>query len=253
LRLKAQKNKTLLCVKLEGERRKNVSKKNRPAEKQVEEKIDEKDKKDEDRGLKRAAALLNKITDFSNDLWKFFDFSKTHTVSSKILNVFAIFSLDLVYLFFFLLFLTRIANYDSEQIRNIMTPLSVSMASGPLPFSLMNNPLWLFFLACVMAPLWEEFCFRLAPIRLAQLLTGIAKNTGAQMSIVGITAVAFAIWFGWCHGYGVISILIQGVGGLFFAWIYLKNNNSYWSCVAAHAIWNFMVIFGLPSIMSIIV
>lgn len=37
--------------------------------------------------------------------------------------------------------------------------------------------------------------------------------------------------------------------GLFLSWVYLKNN-SYWSAVAAHAMWNFSLIYILPLIVN---
>jgi len=178
-----------------------------------------------------------------------FNFEKPHTSGTKIGNVFSVFGVNLVWLFLIFLFLSFIAGLRSDQISNIMAPLFLNSISSSIPRGLMHSPVFMFFLACVMAPIWEEWCFRLAPIKLAQLLTGVAQKLDVQVKLIGATAVAFAIFFGLLHGYGAISILIQGVGGLLFCWLYLKNNNSYLSCVFAHSLWNFMVIFGLPLIM----
>ncbi len=87
-----------------------------------------------------------------------------------------------------------------------------------------------FFFSCIRAPLWEELAFRVAPLTIAKTLN--------PKSIVPVVILS-SIVFGLGHGYGTISLLFQGVMGLIFAWIYLKNGYNYLSAVSIHFLWNF--------------
>jgi len=102
-----------------------------------------------------------------------------------------------------------------------------------------------FFFGCILAPLWEELVFRHAPLLIAKKFKKKLK-IDFTWPIVIISSVIF----GWGHGFGPISILIQGVGGLILSFVYLKNNNSYWSAVATHFLWNFSLIYVFPSFIS---
>ena len=95
-----------------------------------------------------------------------------------------------------------------------------------------------FLTACFLAPLWEESVFRYAPIRFAQFCDTLVGKPWMLLPIVFMSSIIFGI----LHG-SVINIIFQGVGGLMLCWIYLKNGNSYWSVVIAHAVWNFLIIF----------
>jgi membrane protease YdiL (CAAX protease family) len=105
-----------------------------------------------------------------------------------------------------------------------------------------ETPLHIFFFSVIVAPLWEELAFRVGPLTFAR---GLQSNTNDKSVLIGVTIMASAI-FGWGHGFGPISILIQGVMGFIFACVYIKNGYHYWSSVILHATWNFMVCFGLP-------
>lgn len=85
------------------------------------------------------------------------------------------------------------------------------------------------FFACVMAPLTEEVVFRLFPLTLTRKLDDKSKVA---------TILASSIIFGFAHKNGYYSILFQGVMGLVFACVYVKNNYSYWSSVILHSLWN---------------
>jgi hypothetical protein len=98
-----------------------------------------------------------------------------------------------------------------------------------------------FFFACIVAPLWEELAFRHAPLQIGKRLS----TTFGTEVVIPMVYISSAI-FGWAHGQGAVSILIQGVMGFIFALVYLKNGYSYKSSVLLHAMWNFMVMFGLP-------
>lgn len=98
----------------------------------------------------------------------------------------------------------------------------------------MRSPTETFFMACVWAPIWEEFVFRWAPIKLARAAGGA--------TLLPIIIIASAI-FGWGHGAGPYSLLIQGAMGLVFSVLYIKNNDSVLSTIIAHSMWNTFVIF----------
>lgn len=136
----------------------------------------------------------------------------------------------------------------------------------------------LFFRACVVAPLWEEVVFRMLPIVFAVLVVMMVlylkqiitilwhmlatlKGTAEPATnstefpllaniplrppnFIVIACAASSIIFGLGHG-GPMNIFLQGITGGAFCWLYYKNNYSYLSVVTAHAIWNFLVIFGI--------
>jgi len=85
-----------------------------------------------------------------------------------------------------------------------------------------------FFLSCLWAPVWEEAVFRWAPLE-------IGKKLGKEF-IMPVIIISSAI-FGWAHGMGPVSLLVQGMMGMVKSWVYLKNN-SYVSVVILHALWN---------------
>jgi membrane protease YdiL (CAAX protease family) len=89
--------------------------------------------------------------------------------------------------------------------------------------------LFTFFFAVIWAPLWEELVFRHAPALLAKAL--------GEKFLLPIMIISSAL-FGWGHGNGPESLLIQGVMGFILFYIYIKNGYSYWSSVTLHALWN---------------
>lgn len=104
-------------------------------------------------------------------------------------------------------------------------------------FSYFKHPVLIqIFFACIMAPLWEELVFRNFPLK-------IIKSTGKNDLIIS-TILFTSIIFGLLHQ-GVPSILIQGVAGLVMSGLFIKNNWSYWSAVALHAVWNIALTFGI--------
>lgn len=88
-----------------------------------------------------------------------------------------------------------------------------------------NNLFWV----VLIAPVWEEAAFRYAPITIAMLFN--------KKLVLPVVIISSAI-FGWGHGHGAYSVMLQGVGGLIYAWIYIRNGYSYWSSVTAHSMWN---------------
>jgi membrane protease YdiL (CAAX protease family) len=90
-----------------------------------------------------------------------------------------------------------------------------------------------FFLTCIIAPFWEEFVFRVAPIT-------IARNIGKEYIIPTILISSFI--FGFLHPQSAHPILFQGVMGFVFSLLYIKNNYNYWSVFVLHFMWNFYIL-----------
>lgn len=96
-----------------------------------------------------------------------------------------------------------------------------------------------FFFSVIWAAVWEEAVFRVAPIT-------IAKKINPEL-IFPVVIISSAI-FGWNHGAGPISLLIQGIMGFVLSCLYVKNNFSYWSVVLLHSSWNAACLFILPKL-----
>ena len=90
-----------------------------------------------------------------------------------------------------------------------------------------------FFMACIWAPIWEETVFRLGPLKLAEAL--------GEKTLVPIIIISSAV-FGWLHGNGPFSVMLQGVSGVVYCLLFLKHGNI-WSCMILHSMWNTYVMF----------
>ena len=90
-----------------------------------------------------------------------------------------------------------------------------------------NITLSKFFLACVFAPVWEEIAFRYIPLTIA---IRYFKKSFIQITI------GSAIFFGYIHG-SPINIMIQGVWGLLFSIVYIRNGLKW--AIVSHFLWNF--------------
>lgn len=88
------------------------------------------------------------------------------------------------------------------------------------------------FMACIWAPLWEELVFRNAPLQLIR---------GSQTNPIHVIVITSAL-FGWLHG-GPVNIMIQGVYGVVFSYVYLRNGYCYWSSVILHSLYNASLFF----------
>jgi len=144
---------------------------------------------------------------------------------SKLIVIFAAFSVSILWLFLI--------------IKGLKAVTSFSPYGG---YSL--TPIGIFFFSCIFAPLWEELAFRHAPLLIAKRFSKPGRDVTWPIIIIS------SVIFGWGHGSGPISLLIQGVGGLLFSWVYLKNNYSYWSSTFLHFLWNFSLTFVFPTIVS---
>ena len=153
-------------------------------------------------------------------LKKFIFDSPPKTFLEKVVNIFAFVLLNLFYLFCIILFLKQI---DPDIFKQEYNPFGETPSFG-----------YMFFMGCIWAPIWEEAAFRLAPIT-------IAKYFGKEF--IPPVVIISSVLFGWGHGNGPTSLLIQGVSGLILSGLYIKNNYSYLSSVTAHFIWNLLTIF----------
>lgn len=97
----------------------------------------------------------------------------------------------------------------------------------------------MFFFSCIIAPFIEEILFRVWPIQ-------VIKATGKKELLLP-TILFSSIIFGLLHN-GSQSILLQGVFGVVVSILYIKNNYSYWSIVALHAIWNFTIMLNIAHV-----
>jgi membrane protease YdiL (CAAX protease family) len=150
------------------------------------------------------------------------------TVFGKIRNIGFVFTINIIWICLILTFLHKI---DPDSIITVF----------PQRMDIEDTPTSLFFFACIVAPIWEEAAFRYAPIT-------IAKNFGEQYLLPVI--VISSVLFGWGHGFGPVSLLIQGVAGFLFSLLYIKNNYSYISTVISHFLWNLIWIFLIPSLVG---
>lgn len=93
----------------------------------------------------------------------------------------------------------------------------------------------------VFAPLLEEVLFRGVVCNFASDEFGRIKPRGEMYVLGG----AF-ILFGLLHGDWYLSIMIQGVFGLLLARLWFRNGpnqkKSYISCVAAHSLYNLLIV-----------
>lgn len=95
-----------------------------------------------------------------------------------------------------------------------------------------------FFMACVWAPFWEEIMYRWVPLTLAQRI-----DAKFDLNILWPVILLSSTIFGLDHGEGAVSLLYQGLGGIIYCLLYLKNNNSILSTMVLHSVWNTLVIF----------
>jgi len=94
------------------------------------------------------------------------------------------------------------------------------------------------------APLAEEILFRWFICRsCASDVRGNLRPGGVGL---GIVLVGSFILFGIAHGQGYFSLMIQGVGGLLLARLFFRNGpdlkSAYFSCVAAHGLYNTSIV-----------
>ncbi|TSC74229.1 MAG: hypothetical protein G01um101444_347 [Parcubacteria group bacterium Gr01-1014_44] len=92
------------------------------------------------------------------------------------------------------------------------------------------------------APLLEEVLFR------GFVCSGMASDDNGKLKPQGLFTVLAGsfIIFGLFHGHWYLSVMVQGVIGLWLARLWFRNgpsrSASYFSCVAAHSLYNISVV-----------
>lgn len=165
-----------------------------------------------------------------------FDFSAEVSKLQKMRNVVNFLILNMLWTVLMISFLVAFFGFQTVEIKNLLGSNFTLKAASKL-FS--NDIRATLFLACVLAPLWEEAVFRYVAITLGQALDYLLQKAWLLLPAVCLSSIIF----GRAHG-SSLNILFQGVGGFGLCWLYLKNKNSYWSVVSAHALWNLIVIGG---------
>ncbi|OGY99759.1 MAG: hypothetical protein A2945_02055 [Candidatus Liptonbacteria bacterium RIFCSPLOWO2_01_FULL_52_25] len=208
---------------------------------------------------------------------KWFDFPHEHTPAGRFMKVMAVLMLLLLYTIAVSAVLL-LTGRSRNELATLLHPLALTaniLGSPASTFDIVGGSVgqlvtkgMLFFHACVLAPLWEEIVFRMLPIGLVIFLAGyleqilvmlarifaiFQEKTGPVLTdaatrqppnFLVVVCLASSIIFGIGHG-SIMNLLFQGVTGGAFCWLYYKTNYSYLSIISAHAIWNFLVIFGI--------
>jgi len=94
--------------------------------------------------------------------------------------------------------------------------------------------------ACIIAPLWEECLWRYCTFEITRKMFLNFKEF--QIPFIVLTGILFGYW----HE-GVSTVFVQGISGILFGFLYVKNGFSYWSTVAAHSLYNLSVMVILPN------
>jgi membrane protease YdiL (CAAX protease family) len=115
----------------------------------------------------------------------------------------------------------------------------IMSAVTPNSYEEATTGIWLFLMAVVVAPLWEELAFRVIPIKIATQLD-LKLGTKLLWPIITLSSIIFGLGH---ESFWPFHLLFQGAMGMVFSYLYIKNNYSYWPNVLLHAMWNFFVIF----------
>lgn len=91
------------------------------------------------------------------------------------------------------------------------------------------------FMAVIIAPVTEEILFRWLPVRFA--------DQAPRRLFVPIIVLSQFI-FGYIHGAGGLSLMIQGLGGFLMCWLYIRNGRNLWWTISYHMLWNLIYTLG---------
>jgi membrane protease YdiL (CAAX protease family) len=109
------------------------------------------------------------------------------------------------------------------------------------PFGAVYTPLGKFIFICILGPIWEELVFRLAPLELSYKL-----SLSLKQDFTIPTIILSSFWFGWMHEQGVISLLLQGLGGVVLSIVYIQSGRKPSHPILVHMLWNFILIYVIP-------
>lgn len=159
--------------------------------------------------------IMNKI-----EKWLFSN--PVTTLKGRAFNVVGVVGALFIWSFFVKWFLNFLYGYPIFQIFPSFFPPEPKVA-------------FLFFGYCIATPFIEEAMFRYAPIEISRQISHKAILPAVILSTIVFAQGHSVPW--------IYAIMMQGVGGLAFSFLYIKNGFSYLSSVSAHALWNFLVIF----------
>ena len=185
------------------------------------------------------------------DTWRYLtDFDREKSLAEKFEIIFGILAVNLLYIVFIINFLQFILPQSALQ-KYVYWGWMVNDADlqEQMRKALMKNWTVAIFFMVFLAPIWEEFAFRV--YWFWNRLRERAKEASRECDRGFVAAqgrmplwplvVMSSIIFGLVHG-GPINVLIQGVGGLFLSYAFLINNRSYLSAVILHALYNGMIL-----------
>lgn len=168
----------------------------------------------------------------------FFDFSEELRPLKKFDNILYCLAFNFFWTFSISGFL-RLLGHSEKALDEALSANILLNVLGPM--AILGIPAFKLFFVCVVAPLWEEFVFRVFPLNL--------HRTGFLIKNYRLFLLHFSLFssmlFGLLHG-SPINLLFQSMAGFTLCWLYLKNNRSYVSIVATHAIWNLIVFSVTP-------
>lgn len=101
--------------------------------------------------------------------------------------------------------------------------------NDPIEMIYGETKIWTLFVACIVAPVFEEILFRWIPVRFAE--------QASRRLYVPILVMSQFI-FAYMHGVNEFVYFIQGIGGLALTWIYIRNGKNLWWSIGYHALWN---------------
>lgn len=196
--------------------------------------------------------LTERCKKFGRDVINFEE--KDISFRVKLSLIFCMLAIDFTYTVFMIMFLRRV--YGRTVFQNkifSLWQLFSDIARKPnfydtVKISAKKNLFQSLFSGCLLAPFWEEYAARIHWFvktrrkRLKEKLTLYKEH----LAIIGVlpyigTILITSILFGLAHG-SAINILLQGVGGFFLAYTYLRNGHSAWSAILQHSLWNFIAI-----------
>ena len=202
--------------------------------------------------LQAKLTLAQRCKRFGRDIINFEE--KDISFRVKLSLVFCMLALDFTYTFFMIMLLQRIYGRVAFQNKIFgLWQLLTDIAQKPNFYNAMQisakKSVWQsLFGGCLVAPLWEEYAFRIhwfTKNRRKRLKECLTLPEG-HLDIIGVlpyigTMLITSIIFGLVHG-SALNILLQGVGGFLLAYTYLRNGHSAWSAILQHSLFNFTVI-----------
>lgn len=193
------------------------------------------------------------VKELLNQNWAFltdFEHKRKRPFFEKAVIVLAVLAIDLLYVVLMIQFLQWLFSYEifakytfwswangQDVINQLHTSITMSIMS--LAVSIV--------FACILAPLWETVAFHWyfprKKLRNRDEDEILKPEVIAQLGRKPIYPLILFlnIIFGLAHG-GPINLLVQGVGGLFLSYVYLRNGRSFWSTAILHALYNGVVI-----------